>query len=129
MLSKKQTTELKAQLDKRFLELRNEIKHELQALDNHEYNEAAEQVHDIGDISLADFLTDINLAVIDHHIQEIKDIEAALQRISEDEYGRCSDCEIPIKHQRLEVQPTATRCIKCQAVYEKSLHDREAKYR
>jgi len=128
ILSKKQITELKTQLDKRFLELRDEIKHELQALDNHEYNEAAGQVHDIGDNSLVDFLTDINLAVIDHHIQEVKDIEAAFQRISEDEYGRCSECDAPIKHQRLEVQPTATRCIKCQAVYEKALHDTEAKY-
>ncbi|MCF7969793.1 MAG: TraR/DksA family transcriptional regulator [Methylococcaceae bacterium] len=120
MLSKKQTTELKTQLDNRLLKLRDEIKHELQSLDNHEYNEAAGQVHDIGDNSLVDFLTDINLAAIDRHIQEVKNIEAALLKMSEGDYGRCSDCDAPIKHQRLEVQPTATRCIKCQAEHEKS---------
>ncbi|OQK15167.1 hypothetical protein AU255_18565 [Methyloprofundus sedimenti] len=128
MLSKKQTTELKAQLDKRFLELRDEIKQELLTFDNEEYSQTASQVHDIGDDSLADFLVDINLAVISHHIQEVKDIEAALLRMSEDKYGRCRDCDTPIKYQRLEVQPTAARCIKCQAEHERSLHEREDKY-
>jgi len=128
MLSKEQITELKAQLDKRLLELRDEIKHELLTFDNEEYNQTAGQVHDIGDDSLVDFLVDINLAVIGRHIQEVKDIEAALLRISEDKYGLCNDCNTPIKHQRLDVQPTATRCIKCQAVYEKSRHDTQAKY-
>ncbi len=128
MLSKKQNTELKAQLDKRLGELRDEIKQELLTFDNEEYNKTAGQVHDIGDDSLADFLVDMNLAVIDHHIQEVKEIEAALLKISNGEYGRCSDCDTPIKYQRLEVQPTATRCIKCQAVHEKSLHDTEARY-
>ncbi|MDT8426801.1 MAG: TraR/DksA family transcriptional regulator [Methyloprofundus sp.] len=128
MLSKKQITELKGQLDNHLLELRDEIKQELLTFDNEQYNQTAEQVHDIGDDSLVDFLLDINLAVISRHIQEVKDIEAALLKISEGRYGQCSDCDAPIKYLRLEAQPTATRCIKCQAEHEQSLHDTEAKY-
>lgn len=120
MLSEKQTNELKSQLEKRFLELRAEIRQELLASDSEQYNQIAGQVHDLGDDSLADLLVDINLAVIDHHIQEVKEIEATLLRISAGEYGICIDCNTLIEYKRLEVQPTAKRCVNCQAVYERT---------
>lgn len=127
MLSEKQITALKSQLNKRLLELREEIKQELLALDNEQYNQAAGQVHDIGDDSLVGFLMDINLAVIDHHIQEVKEIEATLLRMTTGEYGLCIECNAPIKYQRLEAQPSATRCINCQTLYEQSIQETEYK--
>ena len=120
MLSEKQTNELQSQLEKHFLELRAEIRQELLTSDNEQYNQIAGQVHDLGDDSLADLLVDINLAVIDHHIQEVKEIEASLLRICAGAYGLCIDCNIPIEYKRLEVQPTAKRCVHCQAVYERT---------
>ena len=44
---------------------------------------------------------------------EIRRIEAALQRIAEDEYGWCLRCGDEIALPRLEADPTATLCIDC----------------
>lgn len=40
-------------------------------------------------------------------------IEAALQRIDDDEYGFCQACDEPIAAGRLEIDPTALLCISC----------------
>ncbi len=40
-------------------------------------------------------------------------IEGALQRIESDEFGYCRVCEKEIEYNRLEADPTATRCLKC----------------
>lgn len=43
----------------------------------------------------------------------LKKIEAALQRIDDDEYGFCQACDEPIAAGRLEIDPTALLCISC----------------
>ena len=40
-------------------------------------------------------------------------IEAALKRIDNDEFGFCRDCEEPIPVKRLKFDPTALRCVDC----------------
>ncbi len=40
-------------------------------------------------------------------------LRAALTRIAEDDFGWCDDCGDPIATKRLELDPTATRCISC----------------
>ena len=47
---------------------------------------------DIGDQSVADSLADLNLALIDRHIQEVRDIEAARTRVKSGKFGVCIDC-------------------------------------
>lgn len=44
---------------------------------------------------------------------EITAIKAALERIEDGEYGYCEDCGEDIAPKRLELTPTATRCISC----------------
>jgi RNA polymerase-binding transcription factor DksA len=51
---------------------------------------------------------------------ELRDITAALQRMDEGRYGECRDCGGDIAPSRLQVQPSALRCIKCQERYEQS---------
>jgi DnaK suppressor protein len=46
---------------------------------------------------------------------EIRQIEAALKRISEGTYGTCAKCGEPIDPRRLTVLPTAATCISCSA--------------
>ena len=41
-------------------------------------------------------------------------IEEALKRIDNREYGSCVQCERPIPVKRLEVQPWARYCVRCQ---------------
>jgi DnaK suppressor protein len=40
-------------------------------------------------------------------------IAAALERIDDDEYGYCQQCDEPINPKRLEFDPTALLCIDC----------------
>lgn len=44
---------------------------------------------------------------------EIQAIKNALLRLEEDEYGYCEDCGEDIPTKRLELNPTAIRCVGC----------------
>lgn len=44
---------------------------------------------------------------------DIARIDAALERIEEDEYGWCLTCGEAIAPKRLEIDPMATRCVSC----------------
>jgi len=50
----------------------------------------------------------------------LRNIEAALKRIDDGEYGLCRDCDEPINPKRLEFDPTALRCIDCESEREDS---------
>lgn len=118
-LTTEQLHSLRSTLGSRMEELRGEILAELSRSDDERYVELAQQVHDLEDQSLADLLVDINLADIDRHVNETRDIEAALIRVAEGTYGLCSDCGEEIGFKRLQAYPTAKRCIGCQNNYEK----------
>jgi len=42
-------------------------------------------------------------------------IEAALNRMEQDEYGWCAQCGEPIAYKRLEIDPAAHLCVECAA--------------
>jgi DnaK suppressor protein len=50
----------------------------------------------------------------------LRNIEAALKRIDDGDYGLCRDCDEPINLKRLEFDPTALRCIDCESKREGS---------
>ncbi len=82
------------------------------------YGELAGQVHDIDEESLADLLSDVNLAEISRQVREVRDIDAAMRRIAGRTYGVCVECGEPIDAARLRVYPTAVRCLGCQQAQE-----------
>lgn len=106
---------MRERLEERFHELRDLIRQELLSSDEEQYIDLAGRVHDTGDEAVADLLADVNLAVIDHHVEEIRDIDAALLRIASGSYGRCVDCTDVIEPARLDAYPTAKRCHRCQS--------------
>lgn len=59
-------------------------------------------------------------ASAERHKKMLRAIEAALQRIDDDEYGDCLNCGKPINPKRLEFDPTATLCIDCASESEQS---------
>ena len=119
-LSETQIDQLKEHLTQRFYNLRKEISQELLASDDEQYIRLAGEVNDTGDRSVADLLVDINLAVLDQHIDEIHDIEAALLRITTHQYGTCIDCGDDIDYHRLKASPSAKRCYTCQVKFEQT---------
>jgi DnaK suppressor protein len=44
----------------------------------------------------------------------LREVEAALERIDDAEYGECLECEEPISGKRLDAIPWARYCISCQ---------------
>ena len=118
MLNRDQINAFRETLELRFRELREEIRQALLQSDEQSYIELAGRVHDMEEASVADLLVDVSLADIDRHVEEIRDIDAALGRIATGTYGVCSDCGEGIEVARLEAHPTAKRCRPCQVIQE-----------
>ena len=55
-----------------------------------------------------------DLALRDHNTQHLAAVEAALARIEDGTYGRCTACHQPIDPDRLHALPWAALCIACQ---------------
>jgi RNA polymerase-binding protein DksA len=96
-------------------EVRNELD---QREDQHLIDFLGGEPGDSGDVSLADALSDLNIATVDRHIHELRDIEAVFGRIKDGSFGQCIDCGCDIDVQRLLVYPTAKRCVICQQRHE-----------
>jgi RNA polymerase-binding transcription factor DksA len=123
-LSADQKKTLKHHLQQRSVQLREQVRQELLKSDNEQYAQLAGQVHDVEEESVADLLADVDLAVIDMHINELRDIEAALLRTVSGRYGTCVDCDEYIGYERLQAYPTAKRCLGCQSAHEKAATER-----
>jgi DnaK suppressor protein len=65
-----------------------------------------------------DETTDMMLAA------EAENVELALRRLGEGNYGVCTDCGKEIPRARLEAMPEAVRCVEDQARYEATLRAR-----
>lgn len=50
----------------------------------------------------------------------LAEVDAALARIDEGSYGRCTNCDQPILTDRLEIVPMAALCMRCQRAREQS---------
>jgi len=119
-LTQEQINELRERLRQRHAEIREQIRAELLETDEQNYSELAGKVHDEAEESVADLLVDVSLKRIDLQVAEIRDIEEALQRIPEGSYGICEECGEAISFQRLQVRPSAHRCIECQQRFERT---------
>ena len=110
------TRKLKEDYQARLREVREELEN---SGNQHRIDLLNREPGDAGDESMANALADFNLAILDRHIDGMRDIEAALQRIRNGEYGVCIDCGEDVTFPRLMAYPTAKRCIVCQEQREK----------
>lgn len=110
----------KRRLRARAAELRAEIRATLQKSAEESHARIAELARDTEDDSFSNLIVDLNHAEIERDAGELRRIDRALQRLAEGTYGSCEECGGPIAAARLEVEPTAVRCIRCQEVYEKT---------
>jgi len=113
-LSDKLLQHFEQRLTLRREELREIIRQELASTQREDYTELAGMVHDAGDESFAELLRGVNLTNRARELEEMQDVEAALERIKNGVYGTCADCGDAISQDRLEAYPTAKRCIACQ---------------
>lgn len=75
---------------------------------------------DMADQAEAGQLRDHESVAMTRGMQELRAIEMARARIAEGAAGVCIDCAVDIPFTRLRVQPTASRCVRCQDLYERT---------
>jgi RNA polymerase-binding transcription factor DksA len=74
---------------------------------------------EIGEDRLADLNAEPAAAALERDAVELREVEAALARVHEPDFGLCADCEADIPYARLEAAPSAVRCLACQASVER----------
>jgi RNA polymerase-binding protein DksA len=120
-LNQKQLAKLKKALAARYKEVLAELRAAAEEAESRHYTAIlGNDPPDDGDASTAAELVHINLAMTDREVQEIRDIEAARERMADGSYGICQDCGADIPFERLLAYPTARRCFSCQRLTERT---------
>ena len=101
-LQDKQLRQLKQLLETRYESLWKEIGAELGESARERFLQVAGEAQDLEDSSFADLIGDLNVSMIDKHVQETRDINGALIRIGKGTYGICEDCGQHIDFDRLQ---------------------------
>lgn len=116
-----QCSKLERKLDHQYKSLLEEVRDALEKSENQQYVELIDRAPaDSGDQATGDALADLNLAIIDRHVRELRDIEASRARIADGSFGTCTHCGGDIGFERLLAYPTAKRCFSCQRQHEKT---------
>lgn len=123
-LTEKQLAELKQKLLDRQRVLVEEVRDKREQAANEGNDEAIGTVGDAGDESVMRMITDLDIQEAGRDVEELNDIETALRRMEDGTYGDCEECGQEIGFPRLNVQPTATRCITDQEKFEKTFAHR-----
>ena len=117
-ITKNQIDELQKVMEAELARLVDETRDEMNPALKTNYNDIDGDVAD--DEAVADAIVDTDNAIIGLHLQNARDLNAALDRIQTGVYGDCIDCGDEISFERLSAYPTAKRCIKCQQQHEKT---------
>lgn len=73
---------------------------------------------DLVDFALDSASDELSSQLADIESRELAQVEFALERMSDGNYGRCVACTKPIPAARLQALPYATMCIECQSAAE-----------
>ncbi len=117
MYNEKDINVLKAELIAKAERIKENIgksRNEIELMRNQSPTDEGDYAVLINDSSIEDTL-------IGKQIQELKEIELALDKISKGNYGICEMCEEPIGIDRLKVKPFAKFCISCREINEKEM--------
>jgi RNA polymerase-binding protein DksA len=119
-LTKHQIEEFRRTIGKRREALLAEIRGDVSRARDESYAEIAGPVVDTADEAVADLLADMDNAETSRDLNEERELEAAQARLDDGTFGKCVDCGQEIGLARLRAVPAAARCVKCQAVHEKT---------
>jgi DnaK suppressor protein len=75
---------------------------------------------DIADQATTAYTKEFLLSISDTERQQLKQVDAALEKMRQKKYGECERCGEPISEKRLEALPFARFCIACQEEEERS---------
>lgn len=108
-------------------ERRREIHDKLRSLRESLPAEVVE-VKDSEERSVADFVHDVDFALMEMKSATLAKIDEALVRLEHGRYGACDDCGLEISPARLKAVPFASRCRACQEQYEHQEQERRLRH-
>ncbi len=114
MNSKKLDKFKKALLDKRM-----DLQAELNRRVGEEFRADRSDAMDSVDQADSSYASDYNLTLREKIIQQIREVDEALERFSQGTYGICDNCGEDIPEARLKVRPNARYCAVCKEAMER----------
>ena len=105
-------------LSDRLHELQTEVHAAEQARRQRDAAVEVSEVSDRKDAAARSLQSEVGEAEQQRDVDEMLQVERALQRLDHGSYGVCAQCGEPIPLQRLLVQPAAEHCMACQKVLE-----------
>lgn len=102
------------------LEMRREILREIQADVKQGREGEPGEGRDTYDIASDERDREINLLLGDRDRRKLQQVDVALQRLENGEYGICEECEGEIASPRLVAMPFSRLCVTCQDEYEQT---------
>ena len=119
-LTPQQTQALHSTIEQRRAALLAELREDVERVRRDRSDELVGSVPDAGDEALVTLIGELDRAEADRDLTELRALEAARSRLAEGSYGVCGDCGGDVGFERLQVNPAAVRCIRCQTAYEKT---------
>lgn len=99
--------------------LRAEVAHEIAQLREEHGSHGVDPAGDSVDHAENRVRVSLENRLIDLHLDEMRALAAARDRITSGTFGVCLDCAEPIDLRRMAIVPTASRCAACQAWHER----------
>ena len=110
--------------------IRAEIVGEVEKISGKE--NGAEHMADISDDAARSYDRKLQGDLEKQEWNKLKQVEAALEKVAQDKYGTCEQCEAEIPEARLEIMPYAEFCTQCLSEIEEndaaSLDDQETQH-
>lgn len=108
-------------------EIRIEIVGDVEKSQNNGKNDEAEHMPDISDDAARAYDKKLQGDLEEQEWNKLKQVEAALEKVKNGEYGICDQCEKKIPEARLKIIPYTEFCTQCLSEIEKksSLDDQE----
>jgi DnaK suppressor protein len=106
-------------LKKKLLTERERLLNTAASSRKNEFSIATEDLADEADLTSVEMSQGVVFSLREKEQRTLAEIDAALQKMEEGNYGLCEECDIEIGSKRLDINPTARFCITHQEEHER----------
>ena len=107
------------QIKRMLLKMRKELTQGIEESVREEKDDERGDVGDVYDIASSERDRELTLLLGERGREKLQEIDSALKRIEEGDYGFCEDCEEKIASGRLKAMPFTKVCVNCKSKEER----------
>jgi DnaK suppressor protein len=109
-----------SQFKEMLLEMRGALLQEISGNVKMEIGHLQEAIADMYDLADDERERQFSILLCDRDREKLLQIDEALERIEDESYGICEECDCTITEKRLQVMPFARHCVPCKNDIEKN---------